>query len=302
MTGAKVGGRMAKFDYQLVTGDIVEIQTTTSSSYGPNRNWLDVARTSQARGKIRAWFRKERREENITEGKNMLEREFKRNSMPLDEKLLQETAKELRFESVDDFFAAIGYDGIQVSRVIHKARDIHAASIAGESESPSEIITAADIDLSDSIAKKQSKGVVVEGVDNCLVRFANCCTPLPGDEIKGFITRGYGVSVHKSDCINLQSNEDNERLINVSWVHYNDLYYRAAIEIIAEDRTALIADVTSVISENKLSMSEFNARILKNKNASIEITLEIANLEQLKSILAKLSKIHGVIMAVRRDS
>jgi GTP pyrophosphokinase len=298
MTGAKVGGRMVSFEYQLVTGDIVDIMTTNSSSYGPNRNWLDIVKTNQAKVKIRAWFRRERRSENITEGRNMLEREAKRNNLPLDDELLLETARELRYEEVDEFYAAIGYGGIQMTRVIHKMKDIYSESNAGDDERVLEI---RDVYLSDNIAKKQSKGVVVEGIDNCLVRFANCCTPLPGDEIKGFITRGYGVTVHKNDCVNIGTDKS-DRLINVTWVHFNDLYYRAAIDVIAEDRTALIADVTSVISENKLSINEFAGRKLKNGNACIEITLEIANVEQLKGILAKLQKIPGVIMATRRDS
>jgi GTP pyrophosphokinase len=299
MTGAKVGGRMVKFEYQLVTGDIVEIMTTNSASYGPNRNWLDIVKTNQAKVKIRAWFRKERRAENITEGKNMLAQKLKNSNISLDDNLVLETAKELRFENSDDFYAAIGYGGIQMTRVIHKMNEIYAATASDGSGEPAEF-DISDIDLSGSIAKKQSKGVVVEGIDNCLVRFANCCTPLPGDEIKGYITRGYGVSVHKSNCSNV-GGDKNERLINVSWVHFNDLYYRAAVDVTAENRAGLLADVTSVIFENKLSIDEINARKLKNGNACIEITLEITNVEQLKSIIAKLQKVPGVIIASRRE-
>jgi GTP pyrophosphokinase len=297
MTGAKVGGRIVNFEYQLVTGDIVEIVTTNSSSYGPNRNWLDIVKTSQARLKIKAWFRKERRSENITEGKNMLVQKLKNSNVPFCDDLISETSKELRFEEINDFFAAIGYGGIQMTRVIHKMNELYNASINDDVNIP-EIIY---VDLSDSIAKRQSNGVVVEGIDNCLVKFASCCTPLPGDEIKGFVTRGYGVSVHKSDCANI-CNKDDDRLINVSWVHFNDLYYRASIDVIAENRPGLIANVSSVIFENKLSIDEFITRKLKNKNVCLGIALEIANVEQLKSIIAKLQKIPGVIIAARRDS
>ncbi|MCL2638576.1 MAG: bifunctional (p)ppGpp synthetase/guanosine-3',5'-bis(diphosphate) 3'-pyrophosphohydrolase [Oscillospiraceae bacterium] len=296
MTGARVGGRMVKFEYQLVTGDIVDIMTTNSSSYGPNRNWLDIVKTSSAKAKIRAWFRKERRSENIVEGKNSLERELKRNSLPFDDELILVAAKELRFEEADEFYASIGYGGTPMTRVIHKVKEIYNATAAAASVSEAD-----NINLSESIAKKQSKGVVVEGIDNCLVRFANCCTPLPGDKIIGFVTRGYGVSVHKSDCANVSS-EKRDRLIKVKWVHLNDLYYRAAIDVVAENRVGLILDVTSVIFENKLSIDEINAKKLKNGNACIEITLEIANVEQLKNIIAKLQKIRGVIVAMRRDS
>jgi len=298
MTGAKVGGRMVKFEYQLVTGDIVDIMTTNSSSYGPNRNWLDIVKTNSAKVKIRAWFRRERRAENITEGKSMLERELRRNSLPHDAELISKAARELRFEETDEFYASMGYGGIQMTRVIHKVKELYISSIAHTEEHTHEIN---DIDLSSSISKKQSKGVIVEGIDNCLVRFANCCTPLPGDEITGFITRGYGVSVHKSDCVNVSSGKD-ERLIKVEWAHFNDLYYRAAIDVIGENRPGLIADISSVIFENKFSIDEFNTKKLKNKNVCLEITLEIANVEQLKSIIAKLQKVPGVIMATRRDS
>jgi len=299
MTGAKVGGRMVSFDCKLETGNIVDIMTTNSSAYGPNRNWLDIVKTNQAKIKIRAWFKKERRTENITEGKNMLERELRRNSMPFEDELLLETAKELRFENTDEFFAAIGYGGLQLTRAVHKMRDIYIA----KNTSPEQRVFDMG-EINDNIAKRQSKGVLVEGMENCLVRFANCCTPLPGDEITGFVTRGYGVSVHKKSCVNVKEIAENniERLINVTWVHFNDIYYRAAIELVAEDRTALIADVTNVISHNRLSINEFAGRKLKNGNACIEITLEIANVEQLNSILTKLQKIPGVIMAVRRDS
>jgi GTP pyrophosphokinase len=296
MTGAKVGGRMVKFDYQLVTGDIVDIMTTNSSSYGPNKNWLEIVKTNQAKVKIRAWFRRERREENIAEGKNILERELRQYSIPFDSSLLLEAAKELRFEEVSDFLAAVGYGGVQKTRAINKIREIHAESLAGDGYVPEDD----DVDLSSTISKKQAKGVIVEGIDNCLVRFANCCTPLPGDEIKGFITRGYGVSVHKNDCLNI-GGDKSDRLINVRWAPFNDLYYRAAIDVVGENRTGLILDVTSVVFESNLSIDEFNARKLKNGNAFIEFKLEITNVEQLKKIIAKLQKVPGVLTATRRD-
>jgi GTP pyrophosphokinase len=293
---------MVSFDYKLETGNIVDIKTTNSAAYGPNRNWLEMAKTNQAKVKIRAWFRKERRPENISEGKNMLEKEMKRNNLPFsDEDLLSAAANELRYENTEEFFASIGYGGVQMTRVMHKLKEVYAARTT-EADGEESFLSIEDIDLSESIARKQSKGVIVENVDNCLVRFANCCTPLPGDEIIGFITRGYGVSVHKSDCMNINTENSKERLIGVEWASSSDLYYRAAIDIIAEDRNALIADVTSVISESRYSISEFAARRLKNGNACIEVSVEIANVEQLKNILAKLQKIPGVLAATRRDS
>jgi len=291
MTGAKVGGRMASFDYELKTGDIVDIMTTNSVAYGPNRNWLDIVKTNQAKVKIRAWFRRERRAENISEGKGMLERELKRNGLPYESEIIEETAQDMHFSDITDFLAAIGYGGVQMTRVIQKVKDSYSSKTTAKPI----------IDLSEAITRRQSKGVIVEGIDNCLVRFAQCCAPLPGDEITGFITRGYGVSVHKKDCVNANPETNPERWINVSWEDNNDLYYRAGIEIIAENRMALIADISAVISANKLQISDLNAKRLKNGNACIDITLEIANVEQLNSIITKLRKIPEVITAARRD-
>ncbi|MCL2018208.1 MAG: bifunctional (p)ppGpp synthetase/guanosine-3',5'-bis(diphosphate) 3'-pyrophosphohydrolase [Oscillospiraceae bacterium] len=299
MTGAKVGGRMVSFDYKLETGNIVEIMTTNSAAYGPNRNWLDTVKTNQAKLKIRAWFKKERRPENIKEGKSMLERELKRNSLPFEDELLLEAAKGLRYDNTDDFYAAIGYGGLQLTRVVHRVKEFYTTR-----NTDSERAGLSYEEINRTIAKRQSKGVLVDGMENCLIRFANCCAPLPGDEILGFITRGYGVSVHKKDCVNVTDiiEKSPERLIKVEWINTGDVYYRAAIELIAEDRTALIADVTNVISHNRLSISEFTGRKLKNGNACIDVALEIEGVEQLNNILAKLKKIPGVIMATRRDS
>jgi len=309
MTGAKIGGRMVSFDTRLETGNIVEIMTTNSAAYGPNRNWLDIVKTNQAKSKIRSWFKRERRSENISEGKALLERELKRNNIPLEAELIEEAAQELRYDHIDDFYAAIGYGGIQLTRTVHKIKEIHISRLTQKhgdvvSDADSILSRLESINLSENIIRKQSKGVIVEGIENCLVRFANCCTPLPGDEIVGFITRGYGVSVHKMDCANVNPEKNKERWINVWWVNPNnggDVHYSAAIEIIAEDRGALIADITSVISENKLYISEFSGKKLKNGNACIDITLEIASVEHLKNILAKVQKVRGVIMAGRRD-
>jgi GTP pyrophosphokinase len=301
MTGAKVGGRMVSFDYQLVTGDIINIMTTNSSNYGPNRNWLENVKTNQAKVKIRAWFRRERRPENIAEGRSMLDREIKKYNIPPNElpELLTLTARELRYSDDEDFLAAIGYGGIQLTRVLHKIKTLFDAKNA---ELSGENIIFDLSEINENIAKKQSGGVIVEGIDNCMVRFAKCCAPLPGDGIVGFITRGYGVSVHKSDCENVHLEENPDRWINVSWAHHGGLYYLAAIEIIAESRSAMFMDVTTVIAENKLVINEISSKRLKNGNSCIDLTIEIASAEQLNGILVKLKKIRGVIMATRKEN
>ena len=294
MTGAKVGGRMIRFDYRLKTGDIVEIQTSPNA--GPNRNWLEIAKTSEARAKIRAWFKRECREENIVEGKNSIELEFRRNSMIPSEDFILELANLQHFDNVDDFYAAIGYGGVILSKIMQRAKDLYNARNADKIQ-----VSDQDI-LANTVGKHRRGGVIVEGIDNCLIKFAKCCNPLPGDDIVGFITRGYGVSVHKRDCVNVQNSPDSERerWINVMWAGGTESEsYNATIDIIAEDRTALIADITSAIAAGRLPIRQITAHQLKNGNGNVIVTVEVASLEQLNAMIGRISKIQGVISAER---
>ena len=294
MTGAKVGGRMIRFDYRLKTGDIVEIQT--SSNAHPNRNWLEIAKTTEARAKIRAWFKRECREENISEGRNSIELEFRRNNMIPTEDFILELAQLQHFDNVEDFYAAIGYGGVILSKIMQRAKDLYNARNADKLKDSSEDLLAA------SISRRRKGGVVVEGIDNCLIKFAKCCNPLPGDDIIGFITRGYGVSVHKRDCVNVVNSPDSEkeRWINVMWAGGTESEsYNATIDIVAEDRTALIADVTASIAASRLPIRQITAHQLKNSNANIIVTVEVASVEQLNAMIGRISKIQGVISAER---
>ena len=295
MTGAKVGGRMIRFDYRLKTGDIVEIQT--SSNARPNRNWLEIAKTSEARAKIRAWFKRECREENISEGRNSIELEFRRNNMIPTEDFILELANLQHFDNADDFYAAIGYGGVILSKIMQRAKDIYNARNADKApeESSDEILAA-------SVTKRRKGGVIVEGIDNCLIKFAKCCNPLPGDDIIGFITRGYGVSVHKRDCVNVinSSESEKERWINVMWAGGTESEsYNATIDIIAEDRTALIADITATIAAGRLPIRQISAHQLKNGNGNVIVTVEVASVEQLNAMIGRIRKIQGVISAER---
>ena len=197
MTGAKVGGRMVKLDTVLRTGDIVEIITSNSQNAGPKRNWLEIARTNEAKAKIRSWFKRERREENIEEGKQYLEREFKRNFIAINDDFIQEIALRQRFENIDDFYAAIGYGGVSLSKIMPRIKGEYQRIVK-----PAEINIQPEEEVNKATKRIQRDGVVIEGIDNCLVKYAQCCNPLPGDEVVGFITRGFGVSVHKKDCAN----------------------------------------------------------------------------------------------------
>ena len=299
MTGAKVGGRMVPFDYQVKTGDIVEIFTSGSPNYRPNRNWLDIAQTTEAKSKIRSWFKKERREENIACGKEELEREFKRNNIPLEKEILEEAALKAHLGSVDDLYAAIGYGGVSMSKVIQRIKD---SAVRAQKEHNAELMTAEE-NMEETNARSRKTGIIIEGIDNCQVKFAQCCNPLPGDPIIGFVTRGFGVSIHKQDCVNVINNMDSEenrdRWLKAAWAGVDDTTYRATIDIISEQRSSVIADITAAIAANRIPMHEMNMHRLKNGNTNLLITIEVAGVEQLANVISRLQKIPGVISADR---
>ena len=299
MTGAKVGGRMVSFDYVIKTGDIVEILTSNSANYGPNRNWLEIAKTTSAKSKIRSWFKKERREENIERGKMDLEHEFRRNGIIPEQDMLQEIAQRQRLDTVEDLYAAVGYGGVSLSKMIQRIKETQIRQQkeqAALNPKPFE-------DIEANTRRSRKKGIIIEGVDNCLVKFAQCCNPLPGDPVIGFVTRGFGVSIHKLDCINvinnMESDENKDRWMKASWAGVDDSTYRATIDIITEDRTAMIADVSVAIAGNRIPIYEMNAHQLKNGNASLVVTIEVAGMEQLTNLMVKLKKIPGVISVER---
>ncbi|MEG0020353.1 MAG: RelA/SpoT family protein, partial [Oscillospiraceae bacterium] len=217
MTGAKVNGRIVSIDYKVTTGEIIEV-ITGAKDKGPSRDWLNIVTTSEAKSKIRAWFKKERKEENIQEGKASLDRELRRNLINLQDKeyddFIEELAKRQKVNGPEELYAALGYGGLQLSKVVFKAKE--------EYTKMQREILPAQVKLKPTIRKTQSSnGVVVEGIDNCLVKFSKCCNPLPGDEIVGFITRGFGVSIHKQTCVNtrmeLRDEENRDRWVNAYW-------------------------------------------------------------------------------------
>lgn len=299
MTGAKVGGRMVPFDYQVKTGDIIEIYTSGSPNYGPNRNWLEIAKTTEAKAKIRSWFKKERRDENIQCGKEELERELKRNGITISLDVLEESAKRAHFDTIDDLYAAVGYGGITTSKIIQRIKENQARA---QREQTQIIPESADA-IEESNRRSRQKGVIIEGIDNIQIKFAQCCNPLPGDPIIGFITRGFGISIHKLDCINVINNMDSEenadRWIKASWAGIDDTTYRATVDIIAEQKSSVIADITTAIAVNHIPMHEMNMHRLKNGNTDLAVTIEIAGVEQLTNLILRLKKISGVISVER---
>lgn len=299
MTGAKVGGRMVPFEYQIKTGDIVEIFTSGSPNYGPNRNWIDIAKTTEAKAKIRSWFKKERRDENIACGKEELEREFKRNGIPLDTDTVNEAAMRAHVSTIDDLYAGIGYGGISISKVVQRIKELQLRLQREQNA----VLPTGEENIEETNRRARRKGIIIEGVDNCMVKFAQCCNPLPGDPIIGFVTRGFGVSIHKQDCINVINNMDSEenrdRWIKASWAGVDDTTYRATVDIIAEQKSSVIADITAAIAANHIPMHEMNMHRLKNGNTNLLITIEIAGVEQLANVMLRLKKIPGVISADR---
>ncbi len=297
MCGAKVDKKMVSYDYKIKTGEIIEILTTNVPGHGPSRSWLNICRTNEAKSKIRSWFKKERREENIFEGKNELEREFRRNLIRISEEELPEflamDMKRHNCETIEDFFAAIGYGGVQLSKIIPRLKEEYNRKYLRDKP-----------ESAHSKPIKTESGVIVDGIGNCQVKFSQCCNPLPGDDIIGFVTRGHGVSVHKTDCINYlnsRSNpEDASRWIGVHWAEETSKnYFKVTIDIVAHDRIGLLADISSVLADIRIPMHEATARELKNGNANVMVTISIAGVEQLNAVISRLKKIQSVISADR---
>jgi len=303
MTGARVNGRIVPLGYQLQNGDIVEVITSTSTR-GPSRDWLKIVKSSQARNKISQWFKKENREENIVRGKELIEKELKKQGFSYSQLFKSEWVELLlrrySIPALEDIYSTVGYGGISAGRIVTR--------LADEYRKANKIETLADIardgkDIQPQVVKKPSpheSGIVVNGLDNCLIRLSKCCNPVPGDLIIGYTTRSRGVSVHRPDCPNVVGNVDDEnRLVEVSWNVDLEVSYLADITIVANDRGGLMMDITSIITAANISMKNINARIAKNDFAMISLTLEISNTVQLDSIIRKLMSLKGVINVTR---
>lgn len=308
MVGAKVDGRIVPIDYVVKTGEIVEIVTSSQQNKGPSRDWLKFVKTSGARNKIRSWFKKERREENILEGKMEVEREFKRNFIRLTdqqfEKFVLEIAQRQRFNSADDFFAAIGYGGISINKLMPHIKDEYVKEFKQPEPVEEDVIK-----ISKPAQQKRTKsqeGVVIEGIDNCLIKLSKCCSPLPGDNIIGFITRGHGVSIHKRDCTNvpkvIELSDEPDRWIAASWDHSAKEDFTATVSIICLDRVGLMADISKMIADMRVMIYGINTKSKKDGRASLELTIGVNGKEHLNSVMAKLRKINGVLDIERANS
>lgn len=303
--GAKINGRLVPIDYTLQNGEIVEVITSTNSN-GPSRDWLKIVKTPNARNRIRQFFKKERREENIERGYEILEKEFKRYGIPLKdssiEKLMEQIAKKFNQPSLEDFIATIGYGGIVASQVVPKVRDFY---LKEEKKKEKENRQKENEDLSKynitdkeykEKRKKSSSGVVVKGLDNILVRFAKCCNPLPGDEIVGYVTKGRGVAIHRADCPNCKLDDElfQKRLVDVEWNNPKKSKFEGEIKIVATDRKSMLSDVTHMIAVQKLNINGINARKTKEGITHINLLIEVNDISELTNLMKKLKAIPGV--------
>jgi len=302
--GAKLNGRIVPLDHKLKTGDIVEI-LTSKHSYGPSQDWVKIAQSSHARSKIRQWFKKERREENVAKGKDLLERELKRLGLEpsswLQEDKLLEAAAKFAFNDTEDMMSAIGFGGITAAQICTKLTEKmrREAELASQIELTSEI---KEIKSPGNRKSRPNQGVTVKGIDNLLVRFARCCNPVPGDAIIGYITRGRGVSVHRMDCLNIpfgDQGEEGERVIEVEWEDNIDANYSVDIEITGHDRRGLLNEVLQAVSESKTNISAVTGRSVKNKMSHIHMTVLIRNVEHLTSVVEKIKRVQDIYSVQR---
>ncbi len=301
MVGAKVDGKIVPLSHTINMGEIVEILTTNQAGHGPSRDWLNIAKTSQARSKIRSWFKKERREENIETGKAEIEREFSRNGIKLSDEDMDEFITDIAHRqncpNSDDFYAALGFGGLQLSRMMPRIKeDYNRKYKERETVTLDEIVTETKRSVSND-------GVYVEGIDNCLIKLSRCCDPIPGDEIIGFITRGHGVSIHKCDCCNVPRDisacEEPDRWVKAGWAKGKSNYFKCNLRLSCVDRPTLLADISLAIAGMRIPLHSVNARSTPNGGSAIDITVGAEGVEHIKSICKRLEKINGVLQIDR---
>ncbi len=302
--GAKVDGRIVPLDYKLKNGNIVEVLTSAGSS-GPSRDWLKIVKSSQAKNKIRQWFKREERDLNINKGKEMLEKEIKRQGYKLTEILKEEwlknIASKISLNSSDDLYAGLGYGSITLSQVVSRLKEFHKEHYEIKDEKAF-VENKIKEQTTNKKEKKFTQGINIKGVDNIKVRFSKCCNPVPGDEIIGYITRGRGVSIHRKDCPNVSDLDGQERFIDVEWANNDKAAYPAEIQIKATDRAGLLTEITQRITDSNLGLLSLNARTNKEKLVVINMTLEIKDVDQLRELMRKIKRLKGVIDVYRVTS
>ena len=301
MKGAKVDGKLVSLDHVLNTGEIVEIITSSDPNHGPNRQWLNICKTNEAKSKIRSWFKKERREENIINGKEELEREFSRNgiNVPPDElqTFLADDMKRHNCTTLDDFYAAVGYGGVILSRIIPRLKDSYNKLYT----------TKAPAAITAPVQPHKGTGIIVDGQSDLMVKYSQCCHPVPGDDIIGFITRGHGISVHRRDCDNylsaLRKGDELDRWIEVCWSSGSEKdrspSFKVTLDIVAYSNQMIVPNISTVFAEQHIPMTSLNIKSLKNGNTSVIVDCSIAGMAQLTNLISKLKKVPDVINVER---
>ena len=313
MIGAKVNNRIVTLDHVLKNGDIVEILTSKNAK-GPSRDWMKIAKSNEARSKIRQWFKKEKRDENIANGRSAFDAELRHCGIAmkdvLDPEFLPVLLKKVAYPTLDDLYAAIGYGGFTAQKAVSRIQgelqrrqqqrqqeQMLAEAVAEPKEDPKPADTPKQ-----PKAVKSEQGIIVEGLDNCLVKFSKCCTPVPGDDIVGFITRGYGVSVHRADCPNASAEkraEQPDRWIRVSWGTDTNDSYPTTIEAVCKDRLNLLLDISAALSSTKTFVLGLNTRSTEDGFAIIRVEVRIKDGTQLNNLMNKLHQISGVLKVTR---
>ena len=295
MTGAKINGKMMPIITKLNNGDIVEIMTTDNPK-GPSRDWLKFVKSSSAKNKIQQWFKKEEREENIEKGKEAIQKEIKRIGMTEAElekpEYINAALERYKFANINDMYSSVGFGAISAAKIISKLLFEY------RKEHEEENIEQKIEELSKNKIpepKTSNSGVIVKGIDNCLVKFSKCCNPVPGDEIIGYITKGRGVSIHRKDCINVKDLfQQEDRIIDVEWSNTEKAAYKVDIEIHSNDREGLVADIAKAMNNSKATMLLINSKVNKEKIVITELTLQVENLDELNKLLKTLRKIDSV--------
>src|SRR5438093_5059281 len=287
--GSKVNNRLVPLDFRLHNGDIVEI-ITTKAAHGPSRDWLSIVRTHQARGKIRQWFKRQQRDENIVQGKELLDRELRRLAhetlATIDAEKLLEIARDAQLQEMDDFYAAIGYGAVSPSSVVGKIEVHDDAAITLP-------------DVAPPSGTPSASGIRVKGVGDLLVRFAKCCSPIPGDPITGYVTRGKGVTVHRANCRSVLSEKEIERLIDVDWEALDQQTYPITIRITAVDRAGLLNEITNVVAEDKVNIVAASIGTHPDGTATITATIKVTSLQQLAKVLSRIERVRDVVSVTR---
>lgn len=308
--GAKVNGKIVPLDYTLKTGEIVEI-LTASNAKGPNMDWLNIAKSNQSKSKIKLWFKKAKKEENIIKGKDIFEKELKKQGVNYADiakgEIYDKLMKRYNIHSMEDLHALIGIGGFSASKLISRLKEDNGLINKDKERENKEILSKA---IEEQIAKSarqpepNSYGITVKGESNLMVRFAKCCNPVPGDDILGYITKGRGVSVHRKDCSNLQNliDTDGEKVIEVNWGSSQGTAYFAKIQVQADDRDGLLADIISVITELKLQLSSVNADLAKQGVALVNVKLKITSVDNLKDLMKRIKRLKGVVDVYRVNS